>query len=187
MILIYDDFLMECQNMTSITVNQKTDINPMGFTYTPTIYYDWVSNVAKVIKKTFEPIGLDNVVLHFFNYRVDSRSNKNIKDEFQCLNLLYTISETAKQNYDFDKTVDITLMAKGVTDLEFPTQDCSDCSGSYNIECYVYDMVDALHFFNMLQMALHMPLNQTIANELNEECCHPFADNQTNGVIWFDL
>lgn len=48
--------------MTNITVNEKTDINPIGFTYTPTEFYDWVTDVAKVIKKTFEPFGLDNVV-----------------------------------------------------------------------------------------------------------------------------
>lgn len=166
--------------MTDITVKEKTDINPMGFTYTPIEFYDWVTNVAKVIKKTFEPIGLDNIVLYFFNYRVDSRSNENIKDEFQCLNLLYT----AKDKYDFDKTVDITLMAVGETVLEFPAQDYHNGT---TLECYVYDMVDALHIFNMLQMAIPVQLDQNVVNETNEYCCQPFDGNQTNGTIWFDL
>ena len=170
--------------MTDFTVNEKTDINPMGFTYTPTEFHDWVSDVAKVIKKTFEPIGLDNVILHFFNYRVDSRSNPNIKDEFQCLNLLYAPSKTAKDKYGFGETLDITLMAVGETVLEFPEQDCSDGA---TLECYVYDMVDALHIFNMLQIALPIKIDQSINNELNEKCCRPFREGQTNGSIWFDL
>ncbi|AWY21821.1 hypothetical protein [Moraxella bovis] len=170
--------------MTNITVNEKTDINPIGFTYTPTEFYDWVTDVAKVIKKTFEPFGLDNVVLYFFNYRVDSRSNKNIKEEFQCLNLLYTLSKEAEQRYDFNETVDITLMAVDKTVLEFPKQDCHNGA---TLECYVYDMVDALHFFNMLQMAIPVQLDQNIVNETNEDCCQPFDGNQTNGKIWFDF
>lgn len=175
---------MEYLSMTNITVNEKTDINPMGFTYTPTELHDWVSDVAKVIKKTFEPIGLDNVILYFFNYRVDGRSNNNIKDEFQCLNLLYAPSKTAKDKYSFDETLDITLMAVGETVLEFPEQDCSDGA---TLECYVYDMVDALHIFNMLQMAIPVQLDQKIVNETNEDCCQPFDINQTNGEIWFNL
>lgn len=175
---------MECLGMTNIAVNEKTDINPMGFTYTPTEFHNWVSDVAKVVKKTFKPIGLDNVSLYFFNYRVDSRSNPNIKDEFQCLNLLYAVSKTARNKYDFDKTVDITLMVAGETVLEPPT---NDYHGSYTLECYVYDMVDALHFFNMLQIALPIQIDHSIGNELNEKCCRPFREGQTNGKIWFDL
>lgn len=171
--------------MTNIKVNEKTDINPMGFTYTPTKFHDWVVQVAKAIKETFEPVGLDNVVLYFFNYRVDSRSNSDIKDEFQCLALDYVISEEAKQKYpNFKKSVNITLLAVGETELEFPEQDCHKGA---TLECYVYDMVDALHIFNMLQMAIPVQLNQNIVNETNEDCCQPFNGNQTNGKIWFDL
>lgn len=173
--------------MTNITVNEKTDINPMGFTYTPTPLHDWVSEVAKAIKETFEPIGLDSVVLLFFNYRVDGRSNSYIKDEFQCLALDYVISEEAKQKYpNFKKSVNITLVAVGGTEPEFPIK--NENTYGHTLSCDVYDMIGALHLFNMLQIAVPIRIDHSRKNELNEECCRPFEmPYQTNGEIYFDL